>query len=646
MESQPVAARSDDLAALSHRQVAESIPGALLRYTLHADGRIGLRQLNSRGRALWELEAWQIERDPELLWSLVDAGLYERLQASLLRSAERLTPWHAEWPITTPSGLRRWLQGTGLPERQPDGAVVWHLVVLDVSERKRAERALSASESRFRDLVEGLEQVSVQGYDRERRVIVWNAASEALYGFSKEEALGRRLEELIIPPTMREAVVAGTREWLAAGVVSVPAEELVLQHKDGRPVHVFSSHTMQFNGRGEAELFCVDIDLGERHRLEAQLREAHKLEAMGRLAGGIAHDFNNVLGGLLGNVALASAQLESAHPAQPHLALIARGGQHARSLVQQILAFSRRQPQALSALRLQPLVEDTLALLRAAMPPRVQLQTRLATEPLQVRADATQLQQVLMNLCTNAWHALEGRDGRLTVGLDARHEAGPGVPGPGAWAHLWVQDDGCGMDAHTRVHLFEPFFTTKPAGQGTGLGLAVVHGIVLAHHGAITVDSEPGRGSCFHLYLPLFEGEAQPSAQGPAQQDSAAALLGRHVLYLDDDEVMRLTAQSLLERIGCRVTLCQSGQAALAAVTAQPQDFDLVVTDFNMPDLSGLQVAQALAGIRPDLPVVLSSGYLSEELQAEAQRLGVRAVLRKEMSVEELGPLVQSLLNA
>jgi PAS domain S-box-containing protein len=645
MESLHGAAMAEMPDDISYRSLAESIPGALLRYTLHGDGRESVRALSSRCLSIWELTPQQIEQDPTLIWDQVDLIDIEALQESLRVSAASLSAWQAEWKIGTPSGRRKWLQGSGLPERQPDGAVVWHLVVLDVSERKRAEQALRQSEARFRDLVEGLERVSVQGYDRERRVIVWNSASEVLYGFSKEEALGQRLEDLIIPPPMREAVVTGTREWLAAGVVSIPAEELVLQHKDGRPVHVFSSHTMQFNARGEAELYCVDIDLSERHSLEAQLREVHKLEAMGRLAGGIAHDFNNVLGGLLGNVALASEQLPAGHPAQPHLDLIRRGGRHARKLVEQILAFSRRQPQALVALNLRPLIEETLALMRMAMPAGVRLALALSEAPLRVRADATQLQQVLMNLCTNAWQALEGRRGTVQIGLDYRIPADG--DDSGRWAHIWVRDEGCGMDDHTRAHLFEPFFTTKPAGQGTGLGLAVVHGVVLAHHGEISVDSAPGRGTCIHLYLPLLEDASvtDAAATAPMPLDFEATGAGHHVLYIDDDEVMRLTAQSLLERIGCRVTLCQTGQAALDALAADPLDFDLVVSDFNMPDLSGLQVARRLARIRPDLPVVLSSGYLSEELREQARQAGIRAVLRKEMSLEELGPLVQRLLG-
>ena len=648
------------------RLVAESIPGAFFRYTLYPDGRDAVEPLNSRCWQFWGLTPNEVDNDPGMLWRLVAPAELPLLVASVAASASALTRWHAEWSITTSSGQHKWLQGSGLPLRNPDdGSVLWHIVVMDISDFKRAELSLRHSDERFHALVEGLEQVSVQGYDHERRVIVWNKASELLYGYSKAEAMGRRLEDLIIPPEMREGMVAATAEWFATGVISRPAESLLLRHKDGRPVHVFSSHSMQVNSRGEGEFYCADIDLQERQALEAQLREVHKLEAIGRLAGGIAHDFNNVLGGLLGNVMLARDLLPPTHPARSHLDLIARGGEHARELVQQILAFSRRQPKALEAVPLLPLVQACVTLLRAATPPGVVLTIRPPTglpdaaAEMRVRADATQLQQVLMNLCTNAWQALEGRPGRVEIGLTtARADSAPsadlqGLPGPGDWAHLWVRDNGSGMDEHTRAHLFEPFFTTKPVGEGTGLGLAVAHGIVLAHQGAIAVDSVAGVGTSFHVYLPLLaQDEAAVTEPLPITIASPLSSMlaplyasGHHVLYLDDDEVMRLTAQGLLERVGCRVSLFQRGQAALAALAADPQRFDLVVTDFNMPDLSGIEVAKAVARIRPDLPVLLTSGYWTEELQVEARAAGVRGMLRKERSVEQLGALALSLIT-
>ena len=395
-----------------------------------------------------------------------------------------------------------------------------------------------------------------------------------------------------------------------------------------------------------------------RRGLEAQLRESQKMEAIGTLAGGIAHDFNNILGAILGNLALAREELGAGHPAAASLEQSQRAAQRARSLVQQILAFSRNQPQQLRNRPLRPLVEEALRLMRATLPAGVAIESSLAGTPLHVLADATQIQQVLINLCTNAWHAMQGANGRIAVALDAaRFDDGPaprpgGLP-PGHYARLSVRDDGCGMDEATLARVFEPFFTTKPVGRGTGLGLSVVHGIVSAHGGAITVRSKPGAGSSFVLYFPCVEAE---SPQAPAAPPSDFAVLdtgpqrlavaGRpHVLYIDDDEVMLLLVERLLARLGCRVTCCQDPRRALALVRERPREYDLVVSDFNMPQCSGLEVADTVARLRPELPVIISSGHVTQELRAEMQRSGVKALIHKENTLEELGQAVQRVLQ-
>jgi CheY-like chemotaxis protein len=257
-----------------------------------------------------------------------------------------------------------------------------------------------------------------------------------------------------------------------------------------------------------------------------------------------------------------------------------------------------------------------------------------------------------MNLCTNAWHALQGQTGRIGVGLEriecpaAATSRGAGDPPPGEYAHVWVSDSGCGMDAATQSRIFEPFFTTKPVGQGTGLGLSVVHGIVAAHQGTISVESAPGQGSTFHLYLPLVDGHesAPPSGWGalPSLQRSGQ---GQHVLCLDDDELMLLLVDQLLRRQGYRVSCFQDARKALAALRANPADFDLVVSDFNMPEASGLDVARDVARIRAGLPIVISSGYLSEDQRGELLRSGVREFVRKESMLEELGAAADRVLQ-
>ena len=389
----------------------------------------------------------------------------------------------------------------------------------------------------------------------------------------------------------------------------------------------------------------------ERRSLEAQLRESQRIESIGTLAGGIAHDFNNILAAILGNVALAREDIGAGHPALASIDQIHKASVRARDLVQQILAFGRRQPQALVNQPLQPLVEESVRLLRSTLPAAVSLECRVAAQPLHVNADGTQVQQVLMNLCTNAWHALQGRPGRIEVGLEP-HEVAPGEEravgatpplAAGHYAHLWVQDQGCGMDTATQARIFEPFFTTKPTGQGTGLGLSVVHGIVAAHHGAIRVDSQPGLGTTMHLYLPTTDAAPVEEA-APVTAPGALQGAGQHVAYVDDDEVIVLMVERLLLQAGYRVTAFRDGHEAVAAIAGRPFDFDLVITDFNMPGYSGLDVALALHEVRADLPVVISSGYITEELQAQAAAAGVRGLMRKQNTMEELLRLVRKIL--
>jgi CheY-like chemotaxis protein len=317
--------------------------------------------------------------------------------------------------------------------------------------------------------------------------------------------------------------------------------------------------------------------------------------------------------------------------------------------VQQILAFSRRQEQQLVVRALRPLIEETLALLRATLPAGVAMQVRLAEEPLHVLADSTQMQQVLMNLCTNAWHALPGGLGCIGVGLEPvllDADAAPALDGlaRGRCVHVWVSDDGNGMDEATRARIFEPFFTTKPVGHGTGLGLSVVHGIVTAHRGAIRVESELGRGSTFHLYFPLVDAAEAEAASGFGTLRPARGQ-GEHVLYIDDDEVMVLLAERLLQRAGYRVTSCSDPQAALVTVAAQPNEFDVVVSDFNMPGMSGIDLAHEIRRIRPELPVIIGSGLISEAMRADALAAGVRHLMHKENAFSDLAPLVHRALT-
>jgi CheY-like chemotaxis protein len=316
--------------------------------------------------------------------------------------------------------------------------------------------------------------------------------------------------------------------------------------------------------------------------------------------------------------------------------------------VQQILAFGRRQSLERRPTSLALVVVETARLLRAMIPARVNLAVDCKADAPAVLADAAQIKQILLNLCTNALQAVQdqGRAGEIEVRLEAHtQDEAHGDLQAGRYACLTVRDNGAGMDEATRSRIFEPFFTTKLRGKGTGLGLAVVHGIVKAHEAEIEVESTPGGGTAFRIYFPATE-ESVLADTAPAAHAATALGRGKHVLYVDDEKAIVSLMKRMLERQGYRVSGYTDPREAVAAVRANPSQFDLVVTDYNMPGLDGLEVAQALKQIRPNLPVVLASGYITEEMRAKAPAAGVSELIYKPNTVDDLCEAVARFANA
>ncbi len=393
-----------------------------------------------------------------------------------------------------------------------------------------------------------------------------------------------------------------------------------------------------------ADMLGAHVD---RERAQAQLRQAQRIQSLGTLAGGIAHDFNNVLVAIGGNVELAAHALPADHPAGKHLRRIERATARATDLVRRILAFSRPQEPRRASIRLQPVVEEVLRLLRATLPATIEIRTRFDSGTPDVLADSGQVHQVLMNLSTNAAHAMAGRGGVLEVRLDpVALEAGARTTAPelraGCYARLSVRDTGSGMDRATLERIFEPFYTTKAPGQGTGLGLSVVHGILKSHDAALPVDSQVGVGTTFALVF--------PAADATVPDDTAALAPelpghGEHILFVDDEEAIVYVATLILSRLGYRVTGAADAVQALQDFRSRPHDFAAVVTDLAMPGLSGHDLARQVREIRPDIPVVLTSGYVRPEDAEAAQRLGVGDVLLKPSLVGDLGATLHRVLS-
>lgn len=386
----------------------------------------------------------------------------------------------------------------------------------------------------------------------------------------------------------------------------------------------------------------------QRFALENQLRESQKMQAIGTMAGGIAHDFNNILSAILGNVSLATQDVPPGSVALTSLQEIDKAGRRARDLVRQILTFSRNEPPKRIPIDLIEVIEETVHLVKVAMPPTVKLRVKLARDCPAVLADATQVQQALLNLCTNAFLAVGNSKGTVALDLNTEHLVSPDTErlgvAAGQYAVVTVRDTGSGMTAQTLLRIFEPFFTTRQVGQGTGLGLSVVHGIMQTHQGAVDAQSTVGSGSTFTLYFPTTQEKVQ-AALLPPQPSSESSGNGRTVMYVDDDQALVFLVKRVLTRKGYAVVTFTDPQMAHAALRANPKSVDLLVTDYNMPGYSGLDLLRKVKAIRPDLPVALASGYVTPELESRAMAEGADALIYKPNDVNELCDTVERLIQ-
>ncbi len=391
--------------------------------------------------------------------------------------------------------------------------------------------------------------------------------------------------------------------------------------------------------------------ISERKRLEAQLRQAQKMEAIGTLAGGIAHDFNNILTAILGYTELALDDIHQDSHAWSYLREVRKAGLRAKTLVQQILTFSRRTEQPRIPVQLPMLIEEALALLRASLPSTIEIQHAITKDVGPVLADATQLHQVLLNLCANAAHAMRETGGRLEVRLEAAEvdepvtAQHPELP-PGSYVCITVTDTGHGMPPEVMDRIFEPFFTTKAPGEGTGMGLALVHGIVTNHGGTVLVASGVGQGTTFTVYLPCSADLGQDQVSQEEALLTGTPTGAERVLLIDDEAALVHLGEAILRRLGYEVVVCTSSTEALEVFRAAPQRFDLVITDQTMPHMTGERLAQALRRLRPDIPIILCTGF-SHVMHAErAQELGIDAFLMKPLAMQELAQTIQQVIAA
>jgi PAS domain S-box-containing protein len=502
--------------------------------------------------------------------------------------------------------------------------------------RRAAEESLRETTHMLQTLVDA-SPLAIVVVDEHRHVLLWSPAAERLFGWTAEEVKGKPLpyvpgDELAnIRPVRPDRQFASERRRL---------------RKDGSiiDVNLWSSPLQDGGGRIIGTLGIL-ADVTERRQFERQIRQSQKLDALGTIAGGIAHDFNNILTALRGNLSLAQMTLPVDHAIRASLTEMDKACNRAADLVRQILTFGRQQEQSRQIIVLQPAVLEAISLLRSTIPAGIEIDVQMPPSLPTVMADSTQIHQIGLNLGINAAQAMEHGQGRITLSLatldvDAELAATTPELHPGRYVRLSVADTGVGIDRATLERIFEPFFTTKAAGRGTGLGLAVVRGIVKNHDGVITVTSEPGRGSRFDVYFPVVDGEVT----GKHKVVEALHGNGERVLFLDDEEPLVRLASRMLDRLGYRVDAYTRASEALDAFRKEPARFDLVLTDLSMPGASGIDFAKSVLDIRPDVPVILTTGYIDPDDLETVQRIGVREVILKPTTIEEMGRSFRRLL--
>ena len=480
-------------------------------------------------------------------------------------------------------------------------------------------------------------------------IIDVNEAACRTHGYTREELLGRPVTD-IDDDDGKEQCRERTRHLLAGEPLRVRNTHV---RKDGRhvPMAIYAD-VIQFEP-GRPLILSTEYDISELTEaeeragvLERKLLQSQKIEALGTLAGGIAHDFNNILSVIVAYAGFVQSAVPPGSQEHEDIGQVLSSSQRATELIKQILAFGRHGATTQAVVDVRAIVEEALAMLRASTPATVAIECTTTSEATGVLGDGTQIQQAFINLFTNATHALGASGGAISVAL-RRIEVvqddplSPAHVPPGVYARLRVADTGPGIEPEHLDRVFEPYFTTKAGGDGSGLGLAMVNGIVKAHRGFIEVENSPGEGVAFQLFFPIIDEELEVK---PAMLE-APPVGTEHLLIVDDEEQLRLTTQRRLSGLGYRTTCCSDGREALELVRQDPQRFDMVITDQAMPELTGAKLAQALHTIRPGLPVILCSGNLDQRTVRELGALGLSALLWKPTDIHDLATAIRRGLD-
>jgi PAS domain S-box-containing protein len=555
-------------------------------------------------------------------------------------------PPQYEFDIVRKNGETRRVEIRSTVNKDSGSGTQTYAHVLDITDKRTIEEALKESEKKFKSITASAKDAIIM-MNGNGKVSYWNEAAERMFGYSSSEILGKDLHRIIAPTDMYSDFYAAFSKFQATGHGSVIGKTIELTGLNKAsmqfPVELSVSSLKQ-----DGEWYSIGIvrDTSKRKKLEGELRQAYKMEAIGTLAAGIAHDFNNILSAIVGYTQLLQLSLSKDDRALNHTKEILKAGNRAKELVQQILTFSRQSEQELKPVSVATIVKEALKLLRASLPATIEIKPDLRSASL-VMGDPTQIHQILMNLCTNASHAMQAKGGILKVDLQDMvlgSEVACQYPDlkSGAYLRLTVSDTGHGMSSSVVDQIFNPFFTTKEKGEGTGMGLSVVHGIVKNYGGTISVTSEPGKGSRFDLLIPAIESDST------SDENIEEAISGgtENILVVDDEPALVEIGAHLLKGLGYRVVTRTSSIEALNLLRAQSEKFDLVITDMTMPQMTGEKLAEELTDIRIDIPIILCTGFSHGITDEKAKQIGIKGILMKPIIRAELAKIVRKVLDA
>ncbi len=542
------------------------------------------------------------------------------------------------------NGERVWVAWTNKAIKDKYGNTIEILCIgNDITERKHAEKALWQEEEKFRTFVEQ-SPFGISIIDESGKYKYINPKFIEIFGYTLEDIpTGKEWFKKAFPdPEYRHQLIS---IWINDLKKSKFGEsrhrtfKVICKDGSKKIIH-FKPVTLETGNQ-----FVIYEDITNQEQLEDQLRQAQKMESIGTLAGGIAHDFNNILGIILGNAELAMDYIYEGNPARLSLQEIRTASLRAKDVVYQLLSFARKTAVEKKPINIAPIIIESLKLLRASIPTSIEIRQNITKEIHTILADPTQINQILINLCTNANHAMPG-GGILEVGLknvelDEGATAQHSDLDPGPYVHLTVTDTGQGMNPEIKGRIFDPYFTTKDVGKGTGLGLSVVHGIVKNHRGGISVNSEPGEGTTFGIYFPVIETEAETEIE----TDEKLLTGNERILFVDDEESLVYVARIRLERLGYQVDAETSPVEALNLFRDIPNQFDLVITDMSMPQMSGERFVQEILKIRPDIPTILCTGYSEKIDKQKAKEMGIRQYIEKPINRSVLAKSVRNVLD-